>query len=275
MSIERATGLTESFQRATMMIGAPIAGLLIAFIGASGILVVDAVTFVVSALGVLVFIPTLLFAENQSESGNSYWQDLREGYAFVRKDTLVLTLIVTLMITNMIDYAWSAVTHPVYMRTVFGEEQGAVLLGLLIGAFGGASFASGLLFSWRGDRIKNQPRFLAIIFCLISFRFIAFAIFVPYEVLLIVYVISGLMGGPINPILVTIMYKRVPDTMRGRVFGILSAGVLVAMPLGGLIGGIFAEWLRMEVMLVLCTCSLRVVYSSTGIYASQIRAYQK
>ena len=117
-------------------------------------------TFVVSAFGVLLFIPTLPSSQqNQSESDNSYWQDLREGYGFVRKDTLILTLIVTLMTTNMIDYAWSAVTHPVYMRTVFGEEQGAVLLGLLIGVFGVASFLSGLLFSWRGDRIKIKPDF--------------------------------------------------------------------------------------------------------------------
>lgn len=253
MSIERATGLIESLNRATTMIGAPVAGLLIVFVGATGVLVVDAITFGVSSIGVLLFIPIALFAKNQSESDNSYWQDLREGYGFVRKDTLVLTLIVALMTTNMIDYAWSAVTHPVYMRTVFGEEQGAVLFGLLVGLFGAASLISGLLFSWRGDRIPNHPRFLAIIFCLIPLRFLMFASFAPFPALLITYILSGLLAGPINPILSTIMYKRVPDNMRGRVFGILSAGVLVAMPLGGLIGGFFAEWLSMEVALIIYT----------------------
>ncbi len=253
MSIERATGLSASLNRATTMIGAPIAGLLIAFIGSAGVLVVDALTFGLSSLGILLFIPIALFPQNQSESENSYWQDLRDGYRFVCKDSLILTLIVALMITDMIDYAWSAVTHPVYMRTIFGEEQGIVLLGILIGVFGAASFASGLLFSWRGDRIPNHPRFLAIIFSLIPLRFLVFATFAPFPALVTIYALSGLMAGPINPILNTIAYRRVPDNMRGRVFGIMSSGVLIATPMGGLIGGFIAEWLSLEMTLVAYT----------------------
>lgn len=253
ISIERATGLSESLNRATTMMGAPIAGLLIAYIGATGVLVVDALTFGLSSFGVLLFIPMKLFLQNQSESENSYWQDLREGYGFVRKDSLILTLIVVMMVTNMIDYAWSAVTHPVYMRTLFGEDNGIVLLGILVGIFGASSFISGLLFSWRGDRIPNHPRFLAIIYCLIPLRFLVFATFAPFEALIIAYIFSGLMAGPINPILSTIAYRRIPDKMRGRVFGIMSSGVLVAMPLGGLIGGFLAEWLSLEMTLVAYT----------------------
>ncbi len=262
MSIERATGLSESLNRATAMIGAPIAGVLIALIGATGVLIVDALTFGLSSLGVLLFIPTALFINNQSDADNSYWQDLRDGYGFVRKDTLILSLMVTLMVTNMIDYAWSAVTHPVYMLDVFGEEQGIVYLGILVGIFGASSLFSGLLFSWRGDRIPNHPLFLAIIFCVIPFRFIVFAAFAPFWALVIAYIISGLMAGPINPILSTIAYNRIPDHMRGRVFGIISAGVLVAMPLGGLIGGFFAQWLSMEATLILYTATYLIATCS-------------
>ena len=37
------------------------------------------------------------------------------------------------------------------------------------------------------------------------------------------------------------MYERTPRAMRARVFGLLSAGVLAAMPFGGLMAGILQE----------------------------------
>jgi MFS family permease len=251
MSLERATGLNQSLQRATAMIGAPIAGLLIATAGAPGVLAIDAITFGVSALGVFLFIPSRLIDENKATSDNTYWQDLKEGYRFVQQDRLLLSLIIVIMVTNMIDYSMSAVTYPVYMRTAFGTQEGATLFGLLVGLFGASALISGLVFSWLGDRIRRQNRLLAIVFILLAIRFFVFATFPPIWGLAIIILFSGLAAGPINPILDTITYRRVPDTMRGRVFGILSAGVLIAMPLGGVVGGHLLEWLNLQATLVI------------------------
>lgn len=253
MSVERAVGLSESLHRATSMIGAPIAGVLIAVLGATGVLTIDALTFGLSAFGIILFIPSSLIDKNKPEEGNSYWEDLKAGYRFIQKDYFVFSIIVTVMITNMVDFSMTAVTYPVYMRTVFGAGDGATLFGILIGLFGASALASGLIFSWLGERVPSQRLLLAVVFFALSFRFLVFALFPPFWGLLLVVIASGLLAGPINPIISTILYRRIPDDMRGRIFGILSAGVLVAMPLGGVFGGFFLEWFNLEITLVIYT----------------------
>jgi len=251
MSLERATGLAESLQRATTMIGAPIAGLLIASVGANGVLLLDGATFFISALGILLLIPANLIVKNEEATESTYWQDLRSGYRFVQKDGVILAIIITVMITNMIDYSMSAVTYPVYMRTLFGAEQGATLFGILVGIFGAAALFSGLLFSWLGERIPNQRFLLSLLFFVLSARFLFFAILPPFWVLVVISITGGILAGPLNPILSVVMYRRIPDHMRGRVFGILSAGVLIAMPIGGVLGGYLLEWFSLQTVLIL------------------------
>ena len=74
VSLERATSLASAFSRATSMLGAPLAGIVIAVTSAPIVLIIDAATFLVSALGVQLFISRQLFqkqAEEQAESTNS------------------------------------------------------------------------------------------------------------------------------------------------------------------------------------------------------------
>jgi MFS family permease len=44
--------------------------------------------------------------------------------------------------------------------------------------------------------------------------------------------LAGLASGPVNPIAFTVMQERVPAVIRGRVFGAVIGGVLVAAPIG-------------------------------------------
>ncbi|MCB9460778.1 MAG: MFS transporter [Anaerolineaceae bacterium] len=251
MSLERATGLSESLERAATMVGAPIAGLLIAAMGATGVLTIDAITFIISALGMILFIPAHLANKNRPETDASYWQDIKAGYQYMRIDRLLLSLMFVIMVTNMIDYSFSAVTMPVYMRTLFGVEEGAATLGFVTGIFGAASLLSGLLYSWLGDRVPNQLRLVAVCFVLLSGRFFLYALFPPIVGLIAISVTMGAMAGPLNPILSAIEYRRIPPAMRGRVLGMMSAGVLVAMPIGGVLGGFILEWVNMQTALVL------------------------
>ena len=63
----------------------------------------------------------------------------------------------------------------------------------------------------------------------------------PFAFLLIVVAITGFAAGPINPIINVVLYQRIPKAMRARVFGLVTAGVLVAMPLGSLLAGFALE----------------------------------
>lgn len=48
---------------------------------------------------------------------------------------------------------------------------------------------------------------------------------------------TALASGPVNPIISTVIFERVPPEMRGRVLGVVTAGAYVAIPLGALVAG--------------------------------------
>ncbi len=232
------------------MIGAPIAGVLIAVIGSLGVLWLDAATFLISAIGVQLFVPVLLFkkqAQMQATSQNSYVDDLREGFSFVRGDSLILTIIIVVMTTNMIDAAWSGVTMPVYAQTLYGD---ALSLGLMIGVFGATALIGTLVYSWRGDKFSRRWVFI-IGFMIVGTRFFLLLFYPSLPILLIILAMTGFAVGPVNPILSIISYERIPDHMRARVLGLISAGVLVAMPVGVLIAGYLLEFLGLTASLVI------------------------
>ena len=49
--------------------------------------------------------------------------------------------------------------------------------------------------------------------------------------------VSGMLFGPVNPIVNTVMQKRSPEVMRGRVLGVFTSSAYAAGPLGLLIVG--------------------------------------
>ena len=250
LSLERATGAAQAIPRATVMLGAPIAGVLIALIGSIGVLWLDALTFLISALGVQLFIPAWLFkkqAQVQAESANSYFDDLREGFRFVRRDSLILTIILVVMTTNMIDAAWFGVTFALYAQTLYGE---ALSMGLMIGIFGTTALIGTLLYSWLGEKYSRRWVFI-IGFTIVGTRFFLLLFYPSLPITLVILALTGLALGPVNPILSIISYERIPDSLRARVLGLISAGALVATPVGVLIAGYLLEFLGMTPALII------------------------
>jgi predicted MFS family arabinose efflux permease len=69
----------------------------------------------------------------------------------------------------------------------------------------------------------------------------------------------GLAAGPLNPVLQTVAYERIPTELRGRVFGATTAGAYLAIPAGTLLGGLVIEAIDVgPTLLVIGVCYLLV-----------------
>jgi predicted MFS family arabinose efflux permease len=156
MPIERANAADRSIARLGPLVGAPLAGVLIALVGASNVLFVDAVTFSVSAALVALGVPSAASAdaEAEAEGARGYLSELLEGLRFVRTNTLILSMILVAMVTNFLDVPLAQVILPVYANTIYGS---APSLGVILGAFGGGIFAGTLLFGAVGHRLPRRP----------------------------------------------------------------------------------------------------------------------
>jgi MFS family permease len=236
MPIERATGIRGAIQRGSLLVGAPIGGLLVASLGATTALWVNAATFVVSAALIAALVPAARRDASVDHEPRRFVSELREGLGFVRRHRLVRAVVLTVLITNFLD-APIGVVLPVYAREAFGS---ATDLGLMWGVFGGCALAGSLLFSAVGHRLPRRRTFLTC-FLIWACDYLVLAAIPPFPVTLAALAVGGLAVGPINPLLSTLQSELVPAHVRGRVYGAITAGAWAAIPAGILLGGIAVD----------------------------------
>jgi len=268
MPIERATSLIHIIERGSRLIGAPLGGLLIAWIGTENVLWLDAASFFISAgiIGLVIKVQTPVQHEEQAPGGK-YFDELREGLKFIYNDKLVLAIVVMIMLTNFLDAIYSGVVQPVFVKQVYGQ---ALDLGLLIAASGAGAVIGALIYSSIGLRFPRHAVFV-FGFVLTSLRFFLFATY-PSIWIAVPFVVFASMGaGPLNPIIGAVEFERVPKNMRGRVGGAIGAGAWSAMPLGMLIGGVLTEQLGVRPMLI----GLGIIYLITTLSMAFIPAMKE
>jgi MFS family permease len=235
VGMERANGIRSAIQQGAFLVGAPVGGVLVAELGATDALWLNSASFLVSAVLVAIAVPRPAAAA-EPEAPGRYLAELAEGLRFIRDQPLFRAIVATVLLTNLLDAPFPVVM-PVFAEEAFGS---AAELGLLYGVFGGAALAGALVFSAIGHRL---PRRLAFVCCfaVVPLMYLAMATLPSLELALAVFVVAGLAGGPINPLLNTAMFELVPAELRGRVFGAVRAGCWAAIPLGALVGGIVVD----------------------------------
>lgn len=239
MPIERATSLISLIERVAGLVGAPLAGLLIAMIGMENVLWLDAVSFFISAgmVALAVASPPRKEDKKEEQSSGDYFGEMRAGWRFVAYDALILAVVIVVLLTNLLDSVFWGVIRPVYVKAVFGD---ALDLGLLIAANSAGAILGGVLFAWIGHRLPRHAAFVGA-FLLVGLHYWSYYLQLPFYALVIASFFTSIGAGPINPIIDAVLFERIPETMRGRVLGAVTAGAWVAMPLGLLAGGVLVD----------------------------------
>lgn len=244
--LARAAGAQSAVQRTATMVGAGVAGALVALAGPMTALVADAAGFAVSALLVALLVPRPAAlrgdrapeSDDAAETAGSSVQAFIAGIRFVWRTPLARGVVLLVTLTNAIDAAGMTVLKPVYASQVLGDPA---VLGFMVGCFAAGALTGSALFGLIGHRASGRTMF-AICFVLAGAPpYAAMALGAPVEVLFPVLAASGLAAGAINPMIATALYSVVPDGMRARVFGALTAGVAASMPVGALLAGVTVE----------------------------------
>lgn len=238
--ISRASSWFEGSARAGRLLGGVSAGALIAFLGPAQVLYVDSASYLASALLTAVFVRVHLAREApKAWTASGHVTELRDGYRYLRQDRLLAAVVGMVLVTNMLDGAYSSVLLPTFGVQVL---HSSVLLGLVAGTSSAAALCGVMAYGAFGERLPKWGTY-AIAFVLAGApRLVAMASEPAMPVLLAVVAVSSFAFGMINPILLSQLYSRVPETMRGRVFGVVGAGALAGMPVGALLGGAVVQF---------------------------------
>jgi predicted MFS family arabinose efflux permease len=252
MRLERATSIAQAIRQGSFLVGAPLGGVLVAALGATNALWVDAASFLASAALLRLFVAA---AREEPQERAGYFSDLAEGIRFVWGDRLIRAVVLTVLLTNFLDAPLATVLMPVYVDQEFGSVD---RLGLIVGVFGAGTILGAVAFAAVGHRLPRRRTFV-ISFVLVSFPYMVLALTPSLAVVLAAVAFFGLAAAPLNPILGTVAFERIPPALRGRVLGTATAGAYSAIPLGLLAGGVLVEAIGLgPTLLAIGLCYLAV-----------------
>lgn len=259
--LERVTGVTGAIERLAGTIGAAVGGGIVAVIGATSALAVNAAALAASA--VIIFFG-LIAADRPSSVADealpdpvstapagglrTYLADLGEGWRFLRREPVLIGITIMVGVTNLLDQAWSAVLVPVWSRD---GGYGAGGVGLMFAVLSGCSILGSVIAAAGAARLPRLPLYVVAFIIVGLPRFVIMAVDAPLLVILVVVGIGGFMSGFLNPILGAVAYERIPKPLVGRVMGIYSALCWSLIPFGGLFGGLLIAGFGLPVTLLI------------------------
>ena len=227
----------ETMQGLSLIIGSAVAGLLISFIGTVNLLWITGGTFAISAVLIGFFSPSGKHEVDPegAHATSGFLGEIMLGLRFMRTDTLLLSLAIGLTFMNALQQPFWTVVLPVQIEERFGD---ASRFGLMLTVFGIGNLIGGALYGMVGHRFGSYRRVLYL-GGVASFTALLWLLVpdVPYAVMAVAAFLVGFVGGPINPLLVTVRFERIPKELRGRVFATFSALTGAAVPLGMVVLG--------------------------------------
>lgn len=248
--MERATGLSAMIERSASTFGPALAGLVVALLGPLTALAFDALSFAVSAVIIVATVRSSSAAAREAAESDSlpYFQRLKEGFAFLRRDRLLRLIALMVGVTNVLDSAFAAVLVPVW---ALSHGHSASMVGLLFASMMAFSALSALLTAAIGHRMPRRATYLIGYLVTGLPRFVVLAIAgAPVWLAVGVFAVSGFASGVLNPILGAVMFERIPRHLLGRVHALTDSLAWAGIPFGPLLGGALVGLIGLTPVLV-------------------------
>jgi len=238
IAMERAAGIKSGANRAALLLGAPLAGVLVTGFGSPAVVAIDAGTFAVAAIIAAIWVRVREPSTVEEAGLRRYLRDLGDGLRFVRGDRLLLGFITMVAVTNLLDQGLVEVMVPVWARNEVGS---ATALGLISGVGGGGAVLGSLLGAWLTPKLPRRMTFAVSYVLSGAPRFAVLALSDSLALILAVWFAAEVFSGTLNPVLGAAAYERIPPELRARVLGVLRSTAWLGLPLGALAGGYLTE----------------------------------
>ncbi|GAA3165661.1 MFS transporter [Blastococcus jejuensis] len=250
-----ASSLTNLTLQLAQVVGFLAAGALVAALDPSAALLIDAVTFAVSAIWLSIGLqrrPAPVVAAG--ESPRSLWQDTREGLRFIGRSPRLLAIVLLLWVGTLFGYAWEGIATP--LTDELG--RGATALGVLLAANPLGVTIGGVLLV-RLIRPDVRERLMAPLIVLSLLPLLVGGLVVAtagpgevsFGVLVGLLFLSGLGASWVLPLNYSFV-QAVPSAYRGRAFGVAVSGLYGVQGLGALAAGFAAEGVSPSLVVALC-----------------------
>ena len=241
-----ATSLTNISLQVAQVVGFLLAGALLAGVGASAALLLNALTFLVSAVWLSLGLQRRPApVDPTSSAGASVWQHTLDGFRLIRRSPRLLAIIAVLWVATLFTYGSEGIAAPLVEQLGQGTTEVGVLLaanplGVTLGGLAVARLV-------RADLRERLVPFLVVLSLapLVLVGVVANLLpagWLSYWMVVGLMFVSGLGAAWLIPLNVSFV-QAVPASFRGRVYGVAVTGLYGMQGLGVLAAGLVAEGL--------------------------------
>lgn len=215
-----------------------VSGVLVAFMGAITLFLVDSLTFAVATI--LFSMLKLPYVEPKTqntkksfkEASTSYFKELKEGFSIVFRSLMAVFLIGSIIANFAMGAAFA-------ILPAFGADHGGPeIYGFYLAAMSTGGLTGALLASWMGK--LRLGSFSITAFLIGTVCWVLSAILPWTYVGVLLFGIAWIPIGGTNVIFSAVMQTVIPNNMLGRISTVQKSMTVIAMPIGSLLGGYFA-----------------------------------
>jgi predicted MFS family arabinose efflux permease len=233
MSLDRANSLHEALAAAAFATGPAIASLLIAAFDVMAAFWVSAAFLGFSAFFAWQIRVHEHIEEGAQERGSESWISYAsQGFRLLAKLPAVAIIFVIVIFLALLYMPSELVVLPKYYESIDDPQT----LGFLLMTMALATSVGSLLFE-RFTKYLSYANILRFTALGVALAMLPMAFLPPTPIMLICGLVLGFAWGPMPPLLNTVIQKKVPPSMRGRVFSvemtIWNAAPMITMVFAG------------------------------------------
>jgi MFS family permease len=233
--------------------GALLGGLLVAGVGFRWALVIDAASFLVSAL-LLLRVPSLP-AETTGEAPRGFVRTVVDGIGFVAGHRVARVVVLTVFV----GVAFAAVDNvALVFLTRDAFHGGAAAFGIVSSAFGFGMLAASLALT-RWERLVTARTAFLGGWCLTAVGTLATGLAPVLAAVAFAQWVGGVGNGGTNVGSDTLLQRSVPAAMRGRVFGLVSTAAFLGSGIAYAIGGVLVDHMPPRGVFVLASAGVAAI----------------
>lgn len=243
----RANSLMNLANRFTQTVGNSAGGFLYGFLGAGPLFLLNGVSFLLSGT-LSLFLK--ISPRNQKDASEplSFWEDLRSGFGYTVRFPGLRDMILMACCLNFFACGASILLQPLFLGTPgfgigkYGLAAGATCAGNLLG----------MLFT-SACRIPCRRRMAFFLACAGADTVLNAAFpFVGADRGIALLCAAGFGNSVVNLLILTAVQQSTAESMRGKVFSLISMGAQGIAPLGIAAAGAAAEFLDVRFLIAAC-----------------------
>ena len=234
--LPNAIALNSSIFNGARIIGPPLAGFAIAYIGAGWCFFLNGVSFIAVIVALLMMrIPRV----ERASSDESPIRAFSEGFRFAMNDVPIRSALFLLSTLSLFGLQYS-VFLPIYARDILHGD--AKTFGLLMSAAGVGAFLGALQFAAR-TQYKGLARWIGATCTVCAVGLLVISQATSFWLCAAVLFAVGFAATSQMAATNTIIQQRVPDEMRSRLMAVYATLFMGVQPIGALFAGYMAKHL--------------------------------